>query len=279
MPTPTPYEESPPATLPVPCPIQPVAGRPVGSDIPVFNWTPVPDAARYRVQIASTAAFEAVHYDETTDRGAAVPLRDVLPDDVTVACWRVRAEGANEGRSNWSASARFAVPSATLEDVEDTVRVEAPPVPLHPTSDQGPPVDQSAVPFTWEGVPEATGYQLQVAPTEDGADPVVDLTVDQTTSVTLYGTLPGGGTTFRWRVRPLFRVADPGPWSESVSFVVAPPVKEREDLVPEAENPQASARIAGPGTRARTSQALSLTVILLVVVSFLGTIALIIFAG
>ena len=278
MPSPTPYQEASPATLPVPCPTQPVAGRPVETDTPVFDWTPVPDAPHYRVQIASTDAFEAVHYDETMDRGTAVPLETVLPEEAATACWRVRAEGPAEARSDWSAPARFALPSADLASAAGTVRVEAPPVLLHPTSDQDPPVDQSAVPFTWEGVPEATGYQLQVAPTDDFADPVVGLAVDQTTSVTLYDTLRGGGAAFHWRVRPLFPVADPGPWSDPVPFVVAPPTDE-EELAPEAEDPRASARIAGPATRARTSTTLSLTVSLLAVLSFLATIALIMLAG
>jgi len=277
MAPPTPHEESPPATLPVPCPTQPVAGRPVDTETPVFAWTPVPDAVHYRVQMASTEAFETVHYDETMARGDAVPLGTVLPDDVTTVCWRVRAEAAE--RSDWSAPARFARPSADLESEAGTVRVDAPPVPLHPTQDQDPPVDQSAVPFTWERVPEASGYRLQVAPTDAFADPIIDLTVDQTTSITLYDTLPPDGQSFYWRLRSLFRGADPGPWSTPVPFAVAPPVEEADALAPEAEDPQASARAAGPVTRARTSTALSLTVSLIVVLSFLATIALIIFAG
>ncbi len=279
MSTPTPYQESSPATLPAPCPTQPVASRPVDTDTPVFDWTPVPDATRYRVQIASTEAFEVVHYDETTDRGAAVPLDSVLPDEVSIVCWRVQAEGADGALSDWSEPAHFALPTADLDTAASTVRVEAPPVPLHPTSDQDPPVDESAVPFTWEGVPEATGYQIQVAPTEDFSDPAVDFTVDQTTSVTLYDTLAGKGASFHWRVRPLFRVAEPGPWSDPISFAVAPPVGEEENLASEAEDPHAEARAAGPAMRARTSKALSLTMCLLVVLSFLATIALIALAG
>lgn len=280
MPTtvPSSSSDSPPATLPAPSPTQPVAGRPVDTDAPAFDWTPVPDATRYRVQIAGTEAFEAIHYDETMDRGTAVSLGAVLPDEVATACWRVRAEGADEARSDWSEPARFSVPSAGLEDADGTVRVEAPPVPLHPTSDQDPPLDQSAVPFTWEAVPEATGYQLQVAPAETSEDPIVDLTVDQTTSVTLYDTLSGEGTSFHWRVRPLFRVAEPGPWSNSVPFAVAAPADD-EEQTPEAEGPRASARIAGPATQARTSTTLSLAVSLLAVLSFIATIALIVLAG
>ena len=277
MATSPPHQESHPATLPAPCPTQPVAGRPTDTDTPVFDWTPVPDATHYRVQIASTEAFETVHYDETTDYGDAVPLGPVLPDDVTTAYWRVRAEGAEESRSDWSAPACFARPSAEMGAEEETS--ETAPVPLHPTQEQDPPVEQSAVPFTWERVPGATGYGLQVAPTEGFAEPVIDLTVDQTTSITLYDTLPPDGRSFYWRVRPLHRVADPGPWSAAVPFAVAPPAGRTEELAPEAEGPQSSARAAGPATRARTSKAASVIISLIAVLSFIATIALIILAG
>lgn len=272
----TPNKESSPATLPEPCPTWPVAGRPVETDSPAFDWTPVPGATRYRVQMASTEAFETVHYDDAMERGTALPLRSVLPDDVTTAWWRVRAEAKESKHSDWSESAHFTMPAAEGEVKDAALRVDAPPVPLHPEDPQDVPVDQSAVPFSWEGIPEASGYQIQVARTEDFADADVDLTVDQTTSLTLYEVLPEEGTTYYWRIRPLFRRADPGPWSSPVAFAVARPASAEEELAPEAADPQASARAAGPVTTGRTSRMLSLTVSLIAVLSFLATIALII---
>jgi len=276
MPTPTPYQESPPATVPAPCPTQPVAGRPVDTDAPVFDWTPVPGASGYRVQIASTEAFDTMHYDETTERGSALPLAPMLPDDATTLYWRVQAAGAGEERSGWSAPAHFAVPSADPDAEKGAIRVDASPVPLQPESTRDTPLDLSAVPFSWEGIPEASGYQLQVAPTEDFDDPPVDLTVDRTTSVTLYEALPPKVTSFYWRVRPLFRVASPGPWSTPIPFTAAPPAEEEEDLVPEAADPRSTARAAGPVEHARTSGAFSLAVSLLAVLSFIATVLLII---
>ncbi|MFB6279816.1 MAG: DNA-binding protein [Salinibacter sp.] len=278
MSTPTPYQESSPPTLPAPSPTRPVAGRPVDTEPPVFSWTPIPGATRYRVQVAGTEAFESVRYDDMTERGAALPLGSALPDGATTIYWRVRAEAA-EGRSVWSEPAHFAVPAAEREAGDAALRVDAAPVPLQPEGTEEAPVDQSAVTFSWEAIPEASGYQLQVAPTENVADPHVDFTVDRTTSVTLYDVLPIEAATYHWRIRALFRVADPGPWSSPVAFAVAPPATEEEDLAPEAADPQASARAAGPATEARTSRALSLTVSLIAVLSFLATIALIIFVG
>lgn len=279
MSTPTPYEEATPTTLPKPCPTRPVAGRPAETDSPVFDWTPVPDATHYRVQVASTEAFDTIHYDDAMERGAALPLGSVLPGEGTTVYWRVRAKAEEDERSAWSEPAHFAIPAAEQEAEDAALRVDAPPVPLNPESARDAPVDQSTVPFSWESIPEASGYQLQVAPTEDFSDPDIDLTVDQTTSVTLYDVLPEEAATYHWRVRPLFRVADPGPWSTPVAFAVAPPASDEENLAPEAADPQASARAAGPVTQARTSRALSLTVSLIAILSFLGTIALIILFG
>lgn len=259
-------------TLPEPCPTQPVASRPVDSDTPVFDWTPVPDAVHYRIQIASTEAFDSIHYDETAGRESAISLGSVLPDKVRVPCWRVRAEG-EAAVSDWSAPAHFAVSSA---DQEEPLRVDASPVPLRPDGRRDTPVDPQAVLFAWEEVPEASGYQLQVAPNENFADPMVDLTVDQTTSVTLYEPFSSAGGSFFWRIRPLFRGADPGSWSTPVSFTFAPPSEEDEEVGSEAADPQASARAAGPVTQARTSRALSLTVSLLALLSFIATIVLIV---
>lgn len=273
MPTSTSYQESSSATLPAPYPTQPVAGRPVETDAPTFNWTPVPDAVRYRVQIASTESFDTIYYDEQADRGAAISLGSALPDDAATVYWRVRAETEAGEESVWSEPAHFA--DSSVEPEEKSIRADTPPTPIHPETAREAPVDVSAVPFSWEGVPEASGYQLQVASSEGFDDPVVDLTVDQTTSLTLHDVLPAKDRSFYWRVRPLFRAASPGPWSDPVSFTVAASAED-EGIAAEADDPQASARAAGPVERARTSRAFSLTVSLLLLLSFIVTLLLII---
>jgi len=276
MPISTPYEESPTATLPVPCPTQPVAGRTVDlDDSSVFDWTPVPDAAHYRVQVSDTDTFESIHYDEVTGRRVLIPLGSVLPDDTALAYWRVRAETDAARSSPWSDAAHVTLPS--MED-EEILRVDAPPVPLHPTEDT--PADRQAVPFSWEGVPEASGYQIQVAPTEDFTDPAVDLTLDQTTSVTLCDMLSPDVSPFYWRIRTLFRGMDPGPWSTPpVSFAVTPSLEEEDDLATEASDPDSSAVAAGPVQHARTSRATSIAVSLFALLSFVAVILLIVLSS
>jgi hypothetical protein len=255
-----------------------VAGRPVDTEPPVFSWTPIPEATRYVVQVASTEAFESLHHDGVMERGSALPLGSTLPDGATTLFWRVRAE-TEEERSVWSETAHFAVPAAEPEAEEAAPRVDASPALLHPEDTKDVPVDPSTVPFSWDAIPEASGYELEIASTENFADPDVELTLDRTTSVTLYDVLPVEAATYHWRIRPLFRGAEPGPWSRPTSFAVAPPAADQDNLAPEAADPQTSARAAGPALEARTSRALALTVSLVAVLSFLAVIGLVILAG
>jgi hypothetical protein len=244
----------------------------------VFSWTPVPGAVRYRVQVASTEAFGSVHHDAPMERGTALPLASVLPEEASTAYWRVRAEAAGAEPSAWSAPAHFALASDDAAETERSVRVDASPVPRYPDRNDTP-VDQSAVPFAWEEIPGASGYQLQVAPTADFADPSVDVTVDRTTSVTLYNVLSLEVTSFHWRVRPLFRDADPGPWSDARAFAVAPPQEDEDALATPSDDPRATARAAGPVQQARTSSTFSVLVGLFTLVSFIAVVLLIYLAG
>lgn len=273
MPTPDPHETSPTTVLPIPCPIQPVAVHTVDPNSWTFDWTPVPDATHYRVQVADTETFESVRHDETTGRPTSIPLGSVLPDGTALAHWRVRAEADDSDPSPWSDPARLVLrPEA--EGVEDILRVDASPVPIHPTEDT--PVDRRAVPFSWEEVPDASGYQIQVAPTEDFAAPAVDLMLDQTSTVTVCERLSPGASPFYWRIRALFRGSDPGPWSTPpVSFAISSPLEEEEDLATEASAPNVSAAATGPAQDARTSRAMALTVSLFMVLGFAASVLLV----
>ncbi|MEP0548817.1 MAG: hypothetical protein ABJF88_17910 [Rhodothermales bacterium] len=73
------------------------------------------------------------------------------------------------------------------------------PRPLAPLD--GAVVDASAVPFSWRGVPGATGYRLQVAASPDFAGDVLEVNAGETTALTLYGALPVRETELVWRVR------------------------------------------------------------------------------
>jgi hypothetical protein len=277
MPTPTsPRQDVPTSSMPMPNPTHPVAGRSVTDEAPTFDWTPVPGADTYRLQLAASEAFETIYHEATVGGPTSMSLADVLPDDATTVVWRVRAETGPE--APWSTPARFDV-SGTTDDAGEFL-VDASPVPVHPI--EGDALDAHAAAFTWEPVPEASGYQLQVARVESFDDSIVDLTFDQTTSLTLFDMLPAESSPLYWRVRALFPNDKEGPWSDTAVFGTDDTTAEEENVSetpatsPPAETGSPSMKnspmAAGPAQEARTSQAMAMTFVLVLVVSFLATI-------
>lgn len=269
-----PDASSPPnvSAIPVPLPTHPVAQRAVARETISFDWTPVPDAERYRLQIAATDAFETTYYDELVSEPGSVSLHDVLPEGATEASWRVRAENAADER--WSRPARFQIRSSEETGATDFF-VNASPVPIYPAN--GEAVERRAAAFTWEAVPEATGYHLQIGSTSALRDPEVDLTFDQLTSLTLFEMLPADASPLYWRVRALFPNDAEGPWSETARF--GTDVGETQDPTspPDSEvaPTEGTPRAAGPAETGRTSLAVAVTFILLLLASFIATLALI----
>ncbi len=271
MPTLTPHQD-PTATTPTPYPTQPVAGRPVDDLSLTFDWTPLPNTTRYRLQVATTDTFDTLAYDETVERPATLDLHEALPDDAGTVYWRVRA--VEEDR--WSNTAHFATPGATDLDDESVV-VQAEPVPVTPA--RNAVIDPSPATFTWEGVPEASGYQVQVGTTPEMESPIVDLTVDQTAALVLYDPLPEVEA-LHWRVRTLFPEGPAGPWSNLVSFSTVGAEEDTASGPDEARDPsQDQAAAAGPARHARTGRLASILYILIVVVSFLVTIGIVAWLG
>lgn len=279
MPTVTPHQDSTDAT-PIPHPTHPVAGRVVESPVPTFDWTPLPEVEAFRLQIARTDAFETTYYDETVGRPVSVELDTIVPDEASTVYWRVRPEAGERGRP-WSEAAHFAL---STRAVDDAVVVDAEPVPVHPAS--GDAVDPGAAAFVWEGVPEASGYQLQVL-TDDGGDRLVNLPLDRTTSVVLYDQLPDEHASLRWRVRSLFPTEATGPWSPGIVFGTSPGTEGDEDAFTTRPAPEEGkeettpdgAVAAGPAQRARTGRTGSIAFILLIILGFLLAAGLVAWVG
>jgi hypothetical protein len=253
----------------------------VTDEAPEFRWTALPDTTDYRLQLAGSKAFDACYYDEPVDRPATLPLGDVLPEDADTVFWRVRAE--TDETAPWSEAAAF-TRRAAEPDSGGQFLVDAPPVPIRPVHGDG--VDADAATLTWEGVPEASGYRVQVASTVDFGDPEVDLTLDETTTLTLFGELPAERASLYWRVQALFPNGTDGPWSDASRFGTDPDVEA--SVAAEGEPPGADAptreperspahspRAAGPALDARTDSMAALVAIAVLVVSFLLTILLI----
>lgn len=260
-----------PSTRPAPQPTHPVAGQTVAAESQELRWTAVPDADAYRFQLAASDAFDTLYYDETVEGNTTpVDLAEVLPKANGTVVWRVRV--ATEEPASWSTAASFAVGEQT-QDTTGSLQVEAPPVPIRPIA--GDPVEPNGVTLTWEGVPEASGYRVQVASSDAFDDPAVDLTLDQTTTLTLFEELSEEPDRFYWRVQVLFAGASEGAWSETVQFDTNPDLEE--DFEPEGgdEEPTSVERspvAAGPAREAQTSGAMAMSFIVILVVSFLLTL-------
>jgi hypothetical protein len=143
-------------------------------------------------------------------------------------------------------------------------------------------VEPGAAAFTWDGIPEASGYRLQVSQSDAFGDPLVDLTVDQTTSVTLYNRLPQEASTLSWRVSALFPNDANGPWGAVVQFQTDPtgPTDEPESAgddpsISEGDSMRNSPVAAGPARDAYTSSTMALMFSVILLVSFFITILLI----
>lgn len=272
MPTPTPYQEGPSEAVPAPTPTHPVAGRPTDSPDPAFDWTPIPNADRYHVQIAESESFDVLYFDDVAERGASLSLPSLLPNNVMSAYWRVRAESEHGGLSPWSAPAHFRKPDAKRQGTRPSVHVDAAPVPLYPDGSRDRPVDPSAVEFSWESIPKSSGYQIQVSKNADFGDPIANVTVDRTTSVVLFNTLEDNGATFYWRVRLLFPFASAGPWSNSVQFSVSQSSETDAPVEQETSETENYARARGPVLQSHTSRGFSLTVSLFMVLTFVATV-------
>jgi len=295
MPKPSPSSST---RLATPHPVSPVAGRPAEGPAPTFSWTPVPNADAYRLQIASEADFADLYFDAPVENHTALTVYDALPADGSTCYWRVRAE--DEGDAGpWSGVAHFTaapdadVPASDVEAVDDTARVSvssprALPTPSSPIEDA--PVDGQSAVFEWEPAAAAAGYQIQIARTTDFDDPVVDLTLDRTTSLTLYGMLPEDESTFHWRLRALLPGQRTSKWSRAASFTTATDLAvqrhraAQEEAKQEAreqeqiEAPQTAverAEAESPVLSARTSGGFSAVVAYIMVLSFLATLFLI----
>ena len=74
--------------------------------------------------------------------------------------------------------------------------------PPHPSSPlSGAVVDGTAVTFVWKGIPDATGYRLQVAPDRQFVRDLLEIETGVSTSVALHDTLPPSDAPRFWRVQ------------------------------------------------------------------------------
>lgn len=124
------------------------------ADAVLLLWSEDESALRYRVQVATDAAFTRLEREETTSPYPRIPVRSL--ENGTSYFWRVRAE-SGESTSDWSASRSFQVDhSASIPDVPGL---------LLPAYDQRN-MDRR-VHLQWEPVEDAYSYHIVVTLDED----------------------------------------------------------------------------------------------------------------
>lgn len=197
--------------------LHPIDGEAVDGASVLFIWRDMA-ADAYQLEVAADEAFEDVRYNALHTENRARLFELFSPDDA-VYFWRVRAQQGDD----WGA---FSEPaffrSVSAEELSAPRKKPARqgiPVPVAPIGNA--PVDGGAVPLRWRSVPGARAYQIQVGADRDFSDPVVDLTLEPSNSLTLYGLLPESGTPFFWRVR-CRGTKDWSHWSRTARFRAVP---------------------------------------------------------
>jgi large repetitive protein len=142
---------------------------------PEFSWTPVLGAARYEVEVNSSALFASGSKVccTGTSIGTSLSPTEALPDNVYY--WRVRAIDGSGNQGVWNAGPQFdqrfdKVPPVTAPSIKNLhmhdYLVDAPAA----DQDAVAPGFQTNVPLVmWDPVPGASAYEVNVAPFESGS--------------------------------------------------------------------------------------------------------------
>jgi hypothetical protein len=168
------------------------------TDQPVFRWTPVEGARRYRFQVGQEPTFAAPLEDFVTASTSYTPFT-THPADTTLY-WRVRADDENVIGLTWSAVRTFQrkLPTPTLSG--DNL-----------TSGDFTPA------WTWSDISGASGYTFSMDGPNGDHKEWPGLRMPAAAFVYLFG--PG---IWRWRVRAEFPKLPTGtvngPWSSYLPF-------------------------------------------------------------
>jgi hypothetical protein len=171
--------------------------RRTGSIQPVFCWTPVQGARRYRVQVSQDTSFGTMLDDIVTD-SICYSSSTSYPADVQLY-WRVRAEDENAVGLTWSATGKFeqSLPS--------------------PRSNPRPATGDSIPTWGWEWVPGAVAYDLHAELPNGTTRDFPGIRSSAWTAARMTGT-----GVFHWKVRAQFPKgmsgSIPGPYSKVVAF-------------------------------------------------------------
>lgn len=166
-----------------------------------FAWKPVAGARAYRAQVARDAAFAEVLLDNTTEE-PAITWNDNPADGRYVLRVRAIDEVGLEGGNRDHA---FELDARPL-----------PPAPIAPVLGQR--LYHGDVEFAWSGMEEAVGYVLQIAPTPDFGNGMLERRLDAV--IRHRQTLPEGD--WHWRVASVDAAGKVHAFSPHRAFQVRP---------------------------------------------------------
>jgi large repetitive protein len=177
---------------------------------PTLDWTSVPGASEYRVQISVSPTFNSTVLDVSGLVNSGYVVQGGVLLNSTKYYWRVNAKNSG-GTSSWSVPFSFTTVPAP------------PPIPTlsYPTNGStGIPVNLT---FKWRKSLGATSYRIQVALNNTYQALVIDTDVSDTLYVVPSGTL-SGTTQYFWHVKSI-NVGGSLAYSSTWSFTTgtAPP--------------------------------------------------------
>jgi hypothetical protein len=198
---------------------------PDSSVIPVtgqtFDWSDVPTATSYRIQISMSSNFGTTFLNTVTTSSQYTHYSPAFQYGI-LYYWRVNATGPS-GTSQWSSVWR----------VITSVALPLPPS-LYPVNRGKPVYVDSATIFDWSHVATATSYRIQIATSSGFPNPIINEVVYDTLFIAPPYTF-SNYTVYYWRVNAS-NSGGQGPWSASWNFTVMPGVPNPPTLISPANN-------------------------------------------
>jgi hypothetical protein len=183
----------------------------------VLDWTPVPGARTYDLQVATDSGFNNVTLSVTNIQSTRYSPATTLNSDQF--WWRVRAVDLAGQQTPWTASLNGF--KRTWPDV---------PNPVFPLGSTGSPslITDAKRYYQWDPVKHATEYQLQVSTDINFSTSKVCTTAQTTYTPNNSGDcgFPSGATVLYWHVRPLdlpYSGGLPGLFSPTQAFTYTAP--------------------------------------------------------
>ncbi len=183
----------------------------INDDTPVFDWSDVPLATGYRIQVATSTFFLLPEVDGTVTGSAAQSPH--LNDRHWY--WRVRGYNS-EGYGPWSAVWGF-----TVDTVAPGGLTLVSPTNNLVTSDYTPT-------FNWNAASGAWRYRLEVDNTPDFSSPGITVHTSGLSYTSGLNLLNGQ---YYWRVRAYDQADNNGPWSAVWRVIINKPVPPAPILV------------------------------------------------